>query len=115
MTKDATREAPGALNPASEGKGALLQRDYWAVLDDCPMGPRELVALVSKRFCDFPPPELVTFEAFAKGAMLDVGCDMGIEIRGAGRCAVRVVHRDANSFTLIEPATTTSSVSGSVS
>ena len=101
MASDATRELTGELNPASEGKGPLLQRDYWAVLDDCPFRPRELIAHVAGNFCDFPPPELVLFAMPAPGAVLHPGDQLKIDIRGAGRCAVRVVHRDANSFTLL--------------
>lgn len=101
MASDATREKPGELNPASEGKGPLLQRDYWAVLDHCPFRPRELIAHVAARFCEFPPPELVLFEMPQESAALHPGDELGIDIRGAGRCGVRVVHRDANSFTLL--------------
>ncbi len=101
MTEDATRAAPGDLNPASEGKGPLLQRDYWAVFEDCPLRPQQLAKLVTERFCELPPPEIVRFEPPEGGLALEVGHRMGIDIRGAGPCAVRVVHRDANSITLL--------------
>lgn len=95
-------ERTGVPNPASEGVGPLLQRDYWAVLKDCALRPSELATLLAERFCEFPPEELVEFTRTAPGnAPLQVGDDLAIDIRGAGSCAVRVIHRDSNSITLL--------------
>jgi hypothetical protein len=83
--------------PATRGAGPLLQRDYWAVFDDCPLGPHELVTLVKEQFCMLPPSSLVEFAApcgVTSGAQLD------IVIRPAQTCAVRVVHENDQSFTL---------------
>lgn len=85
------------LLPASEGVGPLLQRDYWAVLSDCRLKPSEVITQVRERFCEFPPSALVRFVAaagIAPGAQLD------ITILPAQQCAVRVIHADAQSFTL---------------
>jgi len=85
------------LLPATRGAGPLLQRDYWAVFDNCEMRPSALIAHVKSRFCELPPASLVTFTAadgLATGARLD------IRIRPAQHCAVSVVHQDAQSFTL---------------
>ena len=89
------------LMPATAGTGPLLQRDYWAVIAGSRVGPRELIALLSEKFEEFPPPSLVEFRK-AEGCTgpLDVGDELDIDIRMAGSCAVRVVHRDANSLTL---------------
>lgn len=96
-----TRPADG-LQPATEGRGPLLQRDYWAVLEGCALRPSELIDLVAERFCDFPPEEQVVFEREpGSSGPLQVGDEMAIDIRGAGECAVRVIHRDRNSITLM--------------
>jgi hypothetical protein len=89
------------VTPATDGAGPLLQRDYWAVIAGSRLGPREVADLVARRFPDFPPPKLVQFR-LADGceAPLQVGDELDIEIRMAGECGVRVVHRDANSITL---------------
>ena len=61
------------------------------------MGPAELISHVKGHFCELPPPSLVEFVStgeIAKGMNLD------IRIRPAQQCCVRVVHDDAQSFTL---------------
>lgn len=117
------------IQPAPIGKGPLLERDYWAVLREPRDGPAELMTLLARHFTAFPPPSLVRFkhpdgdDAEAgndgKGAgpreenedrngaddkfaerPLRVGDEIEIDIRLAGSCGVRVVHRDANSLTL---------------
>lgn len=53
------------------------------------------------RFWRFPPPDLVRFRR--RDGMerpLELGDEMEVWIRGAGRCGVRVVHRDENSLTM---------------
>lgn len=92
---------PQELNPASEGTGPLLQRDYWAVIAGCRLGPREVVRFVRERFAELPPAELVRFRLpDGLAGPLDVGDEMEIDIRMAGECGVRVVHCDENSLTL---------------
>ena len=87
---------------AGDGVGQLLQRDYWAIIDGSRLGPSQVISEVAARFCDFAPEELVTFaptgEVGRRG--LQVGDELEVDIRLAGRCAVRVVHRDACSLTL---------------
>lgn len=83
--------------PASRGAGPLLQRDYWAVLADCPLKPSELMAHVKSHFCELPPASLVEFvvvDALATGA------ELHIRIRPEQHCRVRVTHEDAQSLTL---------------
>lgn len=87
--------------PATEGRGPLLQRDYWAVLSDCPLGPQGVARWVAERFCEVAPPRLMRFcrpEPGPEG--LRPGEDLEVEIASAGTFRVRVVHRDANSLTL---------------
>lgn len=86
---------------AIQGSGPLLQRDYWAVIRGCRLTPPELAELVASDFCSFAPEELVGFERLdgSEGAM-EVGAEMRVDIRAAGRCGVRVLHRDRNSITL---------------
>lgn len=83
--------------PASKGVGPLLQRDYWAVFADCPLKPSEVIARVKSSFCEFPPSALVQFTA---PGGIRIGADLDIQIRPAQQCFVRVIHEDAQSFTL---------------
>lgn len=84
-----------------EGAGRLLQRDYWAVINGCTTGPREIAELVREKFVDFPPSELVEFRRVrAGGGRLEVGDELDVHIRMAGTFRVRVLHCDANSVTL---------------
>jgi len=85
------------LLPATRGAGPLLQRDYWAVLDNCPLGPHELVSLVKQQFCKLPPASLVEFNA---PCGVTAGAQLDIVIRPGQSCAVRVVHENEQSFTL---------------
>jgi hypothetical protein len=91
----------GALQPASAGIGVFLQRDYWAVIEDCRFKPSEVAALVAARFPEFPPPEIVVFERTTDGdGCLEVGEELDIRIRLAGFARVRVVHKGPCSITL---------------
>lgn len=89
------------LLSAVEGAGPLLQRDYWAVIAHCACSPSELMALVASRFAEFAPEELVVFsrEEGQEGP-LEQGDELGVKIRGAGTCGVRIIHRDAQSLTM---------------
>jgi hypothetical protein len=85
------------LQPAAHGAGPLIQRDYWAVFAGCRLKPSELMAHMRSCFCDLPPAALVSFGApsgVVQGAELDV------LIQPGQRCRVRVLHEDAQSFTL---------------
>ena len=89
------------LQLAEDGAGALLQRDYWAVIDTCSQAPSALVADLRRRFCQFAPPELVKFaRTEANDAPLDVGDELEVSIRMAAECRVRLVCRSERSFTL---------------
>jgi hypothetical protein len=85
------------LSPASAGAGPLLQRDYWAILADCPLTPAGVMAHVKSHFCELPPASLVRFAA-VDGLRLDAVLD--IRIAPAQSCRVRVLHEDALSVTL---------------
>ena len=85
--------------PATEGAGPLLQRDYWAVLENCPLKPSEVIERVAARFCELPPPALVDFKQASDGP-LTKDCEIDINIKPAQHCCVRVIHKDANSITL---------------
>ena len=96
-----TRGDGPPLQPATAGIGPLLQRDYWAVIERCRFRPSEVIALVADRFAEFPPVDTVRFRRNGRDeTRLDVGDEFDIRIRMAGACAVRVMHRDACSFTL---------------
>jgi|SRR6218665_1050558 len=86
---------------AEDGAGPLLQRDYWALIEHCEYSPSELMDLVATRFAEFAPEELVVFERTGgSDAHLEVGEELEVNIRGAGECRVRIIHRDRQSFTL---------------
>lgn len=85
------------LLPATQGAGPLLQRDYWAVLDDCNLKPSEVMAYIKAHFCELPPPSLVQFDA-SNG--VDKDAELDIRIKPVQQCRVRVTHCDAQSLTL---------------
>jgi hypothetical protein len=86
---------------AAEGVGPLLQRDYWGVISRCRLTPQQLIDRVAHGFWRYPPPELVRFRRVqGLEGPLQVGDELEVAIRMAGRCRVRVVHRDACSLTL---------------
>ena len=85
------------LLAASRGAGPLLQRDYWAVLTECPMAPSQVITYVKAHFCELPPAALVQFDA-PGGIVADAELD--INIVPAQSCRVRVLHEDAQSLTL---------------
>lgn len=97
---DASRAAEG-IQAYDDGRGPLLERDYWAVVEDPRGGPRELADLLARRFPAFAPPELVTFtrRADADGP-LEPGDEMEVRIAGAGTFGVRIIHRDEQSLTV---------------
>jgi hypothetical protein len=99
-----TGELPPLLDRvagADHGVGPLLQRDYWAVIKKSRLTPRQLMDEVAAHFWKYPAPELVRFRRRNGGIEpLQVGDELEVAIRMAGRCAVRVVHRDACSLTL---------------
>ena len=89
------------LLPAHQGVGPLYQRDYWAVIDGCRVRPSQIADDLTRRFCHYPPPELVVFtHPEGDQAPLDVGDELDVRIRVAGPCRVRVVNRDAQTLTL---------------
>ncbi|SDE33921.1 protein of unknown function [Myxococcus virescens] len=93
----------GELQLPEEGAGPLLQRDYWAVIRDCRVSPKELMRWVAVRFAEFAPSEFCVFERGHPergGQPLELGDELTVKIQGAGTFAVRVIHQDAQSFTL---------------
>lgn len=94
------QHATHRLQPATGGVGPLLQRDYWAVIDRCRYQPGQVMGLVAARFVEFPPSDLVRFRrSDGVDRPLEVGDELDIDIRLAGACRVRVIHRDACSLT----------------
>lgn len=97
----ATKRLTSGLLVPRAGKGALLQRDYWAVIARCRESPSRIIEALASNFPEFAPPELVSFRrAEPTDRPLASGDELEVEIRWAGPCRVRVVHRDAQSITL---------------
>ena len=96
------RRADELLLP-EQGAGPLLQRDYWAVIQDARCGPAELMAWVQQRFAEFAPAELCVFERQGPQCAtqpFELGEELTVRIQGAGTFGVRVIHKDRQSFTL---------------
>ena len=94
-------DADPTLQPAAEGSGTLLERDYWAVIAGPRLTPHEVADAVARHFERFAPAELVVFRRRGGGDRpLEVGDEMDVEIRHVGTFGVRVVHRDELSLTL---------------
>lgn len=90
-------DEPGGVR----GVGVLLERDYWAVLQGCPLSPRDVAGLVAERFEELPPAELARFRREGPSdRSLEVGDGLEVRIRGYGDAFVRVVHKDENSLTI---------------
>ncbi|MEX0891380.1 MAG: DUF1990 family protein [Gemmatimonadota bacterium] len=101
MADSDTQVAAKPIAPAGGGVGPLLQRDYWAVLGHCRGTAAEVARAVAERFWRYPPPDMVCFERVdGTTDPLQSGDVMAVEIRVAGTCHVRVVHRDELSLTL---------------
>jgi hypothetical protein len=89
------------LQEASEGRGPLLQHDYWCVIRDCRFPPGELMAFVRQHFASFPPEQLAKFgRPREDGAPLELGDELQIRLPGAGTVGVRVIHLAGSSFTV---------------
>lgn len=91
------------IQAAVGGKGALLERDYWAVIKDARTGPAGVVDVVSRHFEELAPPSLVRFRRRHQeeaGHPLALHDELVVDIRMAGQCGVRVIHMSPNSLTL---------------
>lgn len=90
------------IQPASGGRGPLLQRDYWAVIADCRLSPSELITLLCERFSEFPPKDLLRFYSTPDSdhERLQVGHVLEIDMGLAGHAAVRVMAIEEQTITL---------------
>lgn len=96
-----TPTANHAVQPATEGAGPLLQRDYWAIIEQSALNPEETIDMVRTHFSTFAPKEMVQFYTPDDAARkLEVGQDMKLDMLLIGVSAVRLVHLDARSLTL---------------
>ena len=100
MSLEPSPSPPAEVQPAESGAGPLLERDYWAIIDEPTCAPSGVMDMVKARFCTFPPSDVVKFERTGDAARLEVGDELDISILLAGECRVRVVHLDTCSLTL---------------
>lgn len=99
----ATEALTRDLQPARAGKGPLLQRDYWAVIEAARARPSQIVDDLCRRFHEFAPPELCAFSRTGEGSPenpLEIGDELEVAITGAGTFRVRMVAREPQSLTL---------------
>lgn len=87
------------LQPAAEGSGPLIQRDYWAVINGCRLDPREVIDTIRQDFWHFAPKELVRFSQPGETG-LQIGEEMEVNIHLGPDFAVRVVDINETSITL---------------
>lgn len=96
----ATAETRPERLTARAGYGPLLQRDHWGRIEDCRLPPSAFGRLLACRFWDFAPRGLARFRRLdRRTGPLQVGDDVEVAIRFAGRRRVRVIHVDDNSLT----------------
>jgi hypothetical protein len=89
------------LQPASQGSGALLERDYWAGVGGPDVDPPTVADGVARSFERFAPPEFVVFRRRSgRDRCLEPGDELDVEIRYVGTFGVRIVHRNELSLTL---------------
>ena len=104
METQSARTAARALGllPASEGKGPLLERNYWAIIRHARGPAKDVAAYVQRHFEHFAPHALVEFHRRDRpaGQPLETGDRLDVHIRGVGHFGVRVLHHDALSLTL---------------
>jgi hypothetical protein len=86
---------------ATEGAGPLWQRDYTGVIVDTPYAPEEVLKLLLRDFPSFSPDAGAKFHRLGDPEKpLVVDEEMTIDLRGYGKCVVRVVKIDDRSITL---------------
>jgi hypothetical protein len=104
-TKPRVRRRARAKEPdtqlATEGSGPLLQRDYVAAIEGGACTPEQIRDMMLRDFARFSPEELAKFE-YRDTTQEPLGVDdtMGIDIKGAGYCEVRITHVDDHSLTM---------------
>lgn len=87
------------IQTQGQGIGSLLQRDYWAVIEEADRGPAGIIDALAHQFTDLAPDALVRFVR-SEQEPLDVGDEMDVRIAAAGTFRVRVIHRSRQSLTL---------------
>lgn len=87
------------IQSADEGSGPLLQRDYWAVIRGCRLGPAEVMGVVVEKFKHLAPKDLVRFSG-PEDRPLEVGDEMEVNLRMGPRVGVRVVDICDGSLTI---------------
>lgn len=87
------------LSPASEGRGPLLQRDYWGLVESPRVRASEVGGILAAQMMELAPPGYVRFRRTHGTGPLEVGDELDVKIRFAGTFRVRVTHQDDHSIT----------------
>jgi hypothetical protein len=96
-----SREELRSLQSATEGVGALLQRDFRMALEDSQCKPEDVMDLIRRAFPRFSPDLLAKFtRPDGSNHPLNVGDTMHVRITGGGHAGVQVTHLDERSMTL---------------
>jgi hypothetical protein len=100
-TGEKSREEKRPVQPAPEGVGPLLQRDYVGVIEGSRLAPEAVVDLVRNDFAHFAPDLLAKFSRpDEKPNPLALGDTMHVFIPGVGHGGVVVAHLDDLRLTL---------------
>ena len=88
------------MSPTRLGHGPSLQRDYWAEIRDSRIAASQMGEFLARRFSEMVPDSIARFSPLGDpGEPLEVGDEVEVWIRFAGRCRVRLVDKTANSIT----------------
>jgi len=96
-----SEEEQRPIQLATDGVGALLQRDYLVVLVESDCTPEQVVHRIRSGFPRFSPEELALFTRSGDvNRPLAPGDTMRVVMTGLIPCGVRVTHLDEHSLTL---------------
>lgn len=94
-----SKEERRPVQPATDGVGPILERDFVVVVRNARLSPEELIRTVRERFPEFSPDSLARFKR-PDERPIGHGDTMQVWMPGAGTAGVRVAHVGERGFTL---------------